>query len=567
MSLLDQASLFPNEEDEIKNQNVWARLIKTRDGRRCSNYKKIPNRNHDLFVLNAHHLLPKKFGGKNTPTNGITLCRACHAAEHPEYQQKFFGIFKLQVIQIRDFVLGLVGIAKEFQYYQLLRFLTDKVSFRPLQKQIVKTIVEDKKHVFVVMPTGTGKSLLYQIPGLLNQKNPSLVITPLKALQVDQVAHLNNRWIPATYINASLSKSEISERIKAIKQKLFPFVFIHPKQLLSFNSTTQEINIKYHKPLISVPFDYMVVDEVHVVKGQGLSFVKEYYYLNKIYDLYNRPQMILLTATASKRTRDFIIDRLGLRKEDVEEYVSGFKRPEISLEVYQTNKYDEQRQHYVSKDVSLIDLLKNKPVGKTIVFATTKKQVDTIYDFLKENGFIACKYHSGLNDKEKELNFKLFTEKVPGNSIDIMVATSAFGMGIDIPNIHQVIHYSLPFSLTDYYQQIGRAGRDGRPSVAQLLYDNREETSMIDFINSKTLENEKNDEIKDLLAKSFEEERKSLMGYITALDKWQYILDYFGEPSRKNVKRWLERIILIVLIFIFLIVLGYLLTYRHVKNY
>lgn len=554
---MSQINLFTNLEEEktYSNQSTWSKLVRTRDGWECANKDKYPDRDHTLFkVLNAHHILPKKNQGENILSNGITYCRGCHAAEHPEYQQKFTDAFKIEMIRIRDFVVGLFGISKELQYYRLLQFLTGKISFRPLQKQIIKAIVEDKKHVFAVMPTGSGKSLLYQIPGILNQKNPSLVISPLKALQQDQVGHLLSQWIPATYINSSLEKDEIDKRIDGIKNKLFPFVFIHPKQLLSYDKNKQELNVRYDKPLVSMPFDYMVVDEVHVIKNQGLSFVKEYYHLDEIYNLYNQPQMILLTATASKKTREFIINKLGLNGENVAEFVSGFERPEISLEVYSTNTYDDIQKQFISKDETLIYLLRKKPAGKTIVFCTTIKQVESVYALLEENGFKPCKYHSQLDEKEKELTFKRFTGKIPDEEIDIIVSTSAFGMGIDIPNIHQVIHYSMPFSLTDYYQQFGRAGRDGQPSVAQLLYDEREMTGMTDFINEKTLENEKDEEIRELLIHSFEEEKEALMEYVVAPDKWQYILDYFGEPLKQSfLSKYFFQIIIAIIIIIWIL--------------
>lgn len=546
---MGQINLFTNKEEEkiYSSHSTWAKLVKTRDGKKCVNQEKYPERNHELFDLNAHHLHPKKHLGKNILSNGITYCRACHAAEHAEYQQKFTNVFRLQVTLIRDFIVKIFGISSELQYYRVLEFLTGETSFRPHQKQIIKAIVEDKKHVFAVMPTGSGKSLLYQIPGIINQNNPSLIISPLKALQIDQVSQLNSRWIPATYINSSLSKSEIDERIRCIKENLFPFVFIHPKQLLEYNEQDQEINIKYHKPLSSVQFDYMVVDEVHVIKNQGLSFIKEYYHLDEIYKLYDEPQMILLTATASKKTREFIIDKLGLDKENVLEFVSGFKRPEITLQVYPTNKYDKQEQRYITKDDSLFGLLENKPEGKTIIFAVTTGQVDSLYDLLRYKGFKVVRYHSKLSGDEQEFSLKSFTGQIPEDQIEIMVATSAFGMGIDIPDIHQIIHYSLPFSLTDYYQQFGRAGRDGNPSVAQLLYDEKETTGMVDFINKKTIENERNDKIRELLRLSFEEEKEALMEYVNAYDKWQYILDYFGEPKKSGILGYIAWFILLII--------------------
>lgn len=549
---MDQPSLFnPNELKEY-SANYWAKLIKKRDGLHCVNESKYPERNHELFQLNAHHIFPKKLGGKYTLENGITYCRACHAAEHPEFQQHFMGVFKKQLIFIKDFLGRLIGLNQELQYYRLLEFLTGNLSFRLIQKQIIKTIVEKKKHVLAVMPTGSGKSLLYQIPGLINNSNPSLIISPLKALQLDQVGNLIKHWIPATYINCDLSADEIDERINNIKQGVFPFVFVHPKQLLVYENDTQQINLKHHKPLSQVNFDYLVVDEVHTIKNQGLSFIKEYSHLDKIYQHFNKPQMILLTATASKKTRQFIIENLHLNQIKFEEFVTGFYRPEISLEVHKTNYYDEDNKKFISKDEKLIELLESGITGKKIIFATTTKQVDTVFQDLLDKGYSVSRYHSRLEDKEKEYSFKVFTGKIPSQETDIMVATSAFGMGIDIPNIHQVIHYSLPFSLTDYYQQFGRAARDGKHAVAQLLYDERESTGTIDFINAKTLEQEKDEKTRKLMTEIFNEERKSLLGYVEAINNWQYILNYFGDKTTKNYQTIFLKIVCFILLLIIL---------------
>ena len=176
----------------------WRRIIKDRDGWHCANINKFPQLQHELFEINVHHIWPKKLGGTNLSSNGIVYCRACHAAEHPEYQQKFMSIFKLQTIAIFDLIKRIWGSKPNLKYYRLLKFLTGSLEFRGNQLKIIQSIVEGNKHVFAVMPTGSGKSILYQIPGLLDTKYPSLVISPLKALQFDQVRSLEKHWVPAT---------------------------------------------------------------------------------------------------------------------------------------------------------------------------------------------------------------------------------------------------------------------------------------------------------------------------------------------------------------------------------
>jgi len=552
---MNQINLFnqeTNDEKVIENQSRWSKLVKDKYGWRCANEEKYPDRDHTLFELNSHHIWPKKLGGKNTLKNGIVYCRACHAAEHPEYQQKFISNIRLAFINVKDFLKKFIGIPGELKYYRLLKFLTGNLNFRPMQKDILKAIVEEKKHVFVVMPTGHGKSLLYQIPALLKDDNPTLILSPLKALQVDQVKNLLKRWLPATYINSSLDKDELDERIKNIFNKTFKFIFTHPKQLLFFDKEKNNALIKYQKPLASMNFNYLVIDEAHVIKNYGPFFVKEYYHINKIRQLYKNAQMILLTATASKKTREFIIKKLGFEKDEIKEFVSGFMRKEIKLEVYFIDKYIYQDRYFKSKNDALIKLLENKPEGKTIIFCTSTNQVDFVYKFLINKGFRVCRFHSKLGESEKKLSERLFKENRLDEKIDIMIATSAFGMGIDIPNIHQIIHYSLPFSLTDYYQQIGRAGRDGQLSYAQLIYDKDESTNLIDFINSENIKNEKDKETIDILTNIFKEEKEALLNYVYAPNKWEYILKYFGEDKKEiNIYQILNFIYIIIVIILF----------------
>lgn len=544
-------------EEEMYYHSKWARLVKERDGWRCANEEKSPHLNHELYELNAHHILPKKLGGKNTLGNGITFCRACHAAEHPEYQQKFLTTFQLLFLHLKDKIRALVGLPKDAYYHSILYFLTGKIKFRPLQKEIIKKIIEGKKHVFVVMPTGFGKSILYQIPGVVANK-PSLVISPLKALQLDQVMSLLRKHVSATFINSDLDESEVTARLSQIRNGFIPFVFVHPKQLLSFNKKEQAINVKLHKPLTQIGFDYLVIDEVHVVKSQGLSFVKEYFHLNKLRDIYHDPQLILLTATASQESRELIYDRLGVTKNDIAEFVGNFIRPEITLEIYHVSNFEStlkkgwrdkkgrsnSAKTIFNKDDKLRELLANKPEGKTIIFATTTKQVDELHEKLVNWGIRASKYHSKLNDREKY--FKEFIGRGDKAS-EIMVATSAFGMGVDIPNIHQVIHYSMPFGIVDYYQQIGRAGRDGKQSVAQLLVDAHNSTGMIDYINRMSLENEADPEVRELLQKTQQEEKQALLDYIHTDDnRWQFIQNHFGQPTQKKASIWPLMILILI---------------------
>lgn len=352
-----------------------------------------------------------------------------------------------------------------------------------------------------------------------------------------------------TYINGSLDVSETEERLRGIQENIFRFVFAHPKQFLEYDSTKQTTRVRYEKKLTQNYFSYLVIDEVHVIENFGLSFVKEYLALGKLRKQFCNPKVILLTATASKKTREFIIENLELKKDEVSEFVCGFYRPEINLQVYKTGYFDEDKKIFISRDVKLIYLLTNGPDGKSLIFATTTNQVDEIYKMLLGEGFKVTKYHSKLSDLEKETNFKSYIE----SRNDVMVATSAFGMGIDIPDIHQVIHYSLPFSITDYYQQFGRAGRDGASSVAQLIFDQQESTSLVDFINRKTIESEQNENDRNILRRIRDEEKVALLEYIDINDKWKYIKSYFGETDKPFSLNTVILYILITLVALYIL--------------
>jgi ATP-dependent DNA helicase RecQ len=490
------------EFSEIEDYK-WSRLIKVKDGWKCANTDKYPDRDHTLFHLNAHHIFPKKFGGKNTISNGITYCRACHLAKHPEHQKYFLNdnTFNKISIKLLEFIKKFFHLKSNLPYKVLLKYLTGNEHFRSIQKKIIKQIVEEKKNVFIVMPTGMGKSLLYQIPGLINNNLPTMILSPLRALQNDQTVGLSERWVPATYINSDLDKGELSSRIKAIFENLYRFIFIHPKQLLVEDKNKDDVRIKNYKPISKIKINYLVVDEVHVIRDWGKSFISEYNYLNKIWNLYNKPQLILLTASASKKTRKEIIDNLRLTSNEISEYATGFYRQEINIRVDRVNYY--LGNDYIDKDEYLASLLTDKVDGKTLVFTSSIKNVDKIFDTLGKNKNNVCIYHSKLSSKKRNENYQKFLNSYKNN---VMICTSAFGMGVDIPNIRRVIHYDPPFSISDYYQQIGRVGRDGKKSEAILLHDRNDFLSLIKYINDKQLDEIKNDTLRNKLKERFEYE-------------------------------------------------------------
>lgn len=524
----------------------WKRVVRERDGHCCVNSKNDLIRDHSV-QLNVHHVIPKKYGGKDEPSNGVLLCRDCHAAMHPEIEQLYFAkslnnFFKF----IENWLLSIFFKPNHVKYLKALELLTGVKSFRPQQENVINDIVENENSVIVVMPTGTGKSVLYQIPGLLSE-GQSLVLSPLISLMMDQVKHLQSKWIPCTYINSTLSKEEKEKRLSNINSGAYKFVFAHPKQFLQENNDG-EIVLRKSNPLLLANYRYLIIDEVHLMSNWGRAFIREYANLVKISGGLGDPQLILLTATASRSMQDKIINLLGDRK--INRYVSGFFRPELNLQVIELGSE-------TAKAYKIMEIIDETKKGKVLIFVPTIKIGNALSELLKSKDYLVDFYHGQLN-KEKRHEIQMFYCGHFKPESDILIATNAFGMGVNIPNIRELIFYSMPSNMIDYYQQAGRAGRDGLPSTATLLYQTGDE-SMNAFLNSITTREITDEEHKKIVEEELNSELQEMLGFIKAEDKWQYILDYFGEKQIFSSPTYLKSlfkpflILLIILFFYWLL--------------
>ncbi|SCI16273.1 ATP-dependent DNA helicase recQ [uncultured Clostridium sp.] len=317
-------------------------------------------------------------------------------------------------------------------------------SFRKGQEDIISSII-NKKDVLAIMPTGGGKSICYQVPALCLD-GITLVISPLISLMKDQVDALNIMGIDAAYINSSLSSTEFNEVINNIKDDKYKIIYVAPERLDSyeFNSIIKEKNISQ-----------IAIDEAHCVSSWGHDFRVSYTKIHHFIDtLYNRPVVTAFTATASQEVREDIINILKLREPDV--YITGFNRENLFINIVKSS----------SKNKYIIDYLENHNNESGIIYVATRKDVEKIYEGLKKRGYLVSKYHAGLSKEERKQNQEDFIN----DKINIMIATNAFGMGIDKSNIRWVIHYNMPQSIENYYQEIGRAGRDGEASECILLF-------------------------------------------------------------------------------------------------
>ena len=318
--------------------------------------------------------------------------------------------------------------------------------FREGQREVVGSILNGKDAV-VVMPTGSGKSLCYQLPAMILD-GVTLVVSPLIALMKDQVDALQARGLPATFINSSLSEPEQRARIDSLRRRAHKLVYIAPERFRSsrFTSAVQ-----------SIPVSLFAVDEAHCISTWGHDFRPDYLRLKHVIRSLDDIQTIALTATATPYVRSDIIQQLGLSQPQT--FVRGFDRPNLSIEVVHTEKEKEK--------ISRIRHLAQKTGGSGIVYASTRKAVEQVGRELKNAGLKVSMYHAGMSDG---VRVKAHEDFMSGQT-QMIVATNAFGMGIDKPDIRFVAHYQIPGSIEAYYQEIGRAGRDGLPSTCVLLFN------------------------------------------------------------------------------------------------
>ncbi len=319
-------------------------------------------------------------------------------------------------------------------------------SFRPMQEEIIDSVLSGKD-TFALLPTGGGKSLTFQIPALINQ-GCCLVITPLLALMKDQVDRLRKMNIPARALYTGLYYNEIeSIYSNAIHNKL-KFLYVSPERLL---------NQTFQMALAKIDVNLIAVDEAHCISQWGYNFRPPYLRIAEIKSFYPRVPVLALTATATPRVVEDIMDKLRFKKRNV--FKSSFERRNLAYRVYKES----------DKTSRVLRLLANSK-GSSIVYVRNRKKTRELADILVKNKIAATSYHAGLDNRTRSQRQHAWNL----GQIRVMVATNAFGMGIDKPDVRQVIHYSLPDCLESYFQEAGRAGRDEKSSVAFLLFNNQD---------------------------------------------------------------------------------------------
>lgn len=315
--------------------------------------------------------------------------------------------------------------------------------FRPGQREVIDSILAGKNTI-AIFPTGGGKSLCYQIPALI-LPGTTVVISPLISLMKDQVDELIGRTIPATYISSILSDREVERRIGELEKGQYKIVYIAPERFYSE---------PFLEALSSIHISFVAIDEAHCISQWGHNFRPAYLKIKDLIRHVGNPVVGAFTATANKKVQQDICNLLGLT--DYRLFVASFDRPNLEFKV----EKPEDKKRYI------LNYIRKNPNKSGIIYAATRNNVEELYDMLRTQGIAAGMYHAGLSSETRNRTQDAFLQ----NKINVMVATNAFGMGIDKSNVRYIIHYNMPKSLENYYQEAGRAGRDGEKACCILLY-------------------------------------------------------------------------------------------------
>lgn len=384
---------------------------------------------------------------------------------------------------------------------EILKSFYGYSEFRKGQENIINEIINGND-VVAIMPTGGGKSICYQIPALILE-GLTVVISPLISLMKDQVDAINSIGIESAYINSTLSQQEIDIIFNYVREGHIKILYVAPERLES---------MEFLNLISNVEVSQVAVDEAHCVSQWGHDFRSSYKFIGKFINLLKkRPVVSAFTATATNEVREDIVNLLELRNPKI--FVSGFDRDNLKIVI----------EKGVNKDHYILDYIKENKDSSGIIYCSTRKEVDSLCELINSRGIDCTKYHAGLSDMERKQNQEDFVY----DKIGVMVATNAFGMGIDKPNIRYVIHNNMPKNIEGYYQEIGRAGRDGEDSECILLFSPGDVQTQKYIIETGTLNTQRKfNELSKL---------QTMMDLVHSNGCYRkFILNYFGESLQDD---------------------------------
>jgi ATP-dependent DNA helicase RecQ len=438
----------------------------------------------------VHHLLPRSAGGKDEPSNLVTLCDGCHAAHHPKLAGRLARrVLERWAVWLAMWLDRQGAISEASRNFGPVLRLFGLERFRDGQLPVVEAVLSGQS-VLVVSPTGFGKSLCFQLPAVLRQ-GVSVVVSPLKALMGEQVSALLRFKIPSTFINSDLDGHEKQLRYSLLANKSFKLLYMAPERFFVQNKSELQV-------LRSIRPAFLVIDEAHCIDQWGRDFRPEYARLREVREALGSPPVLAFTATAGVEMQQRVLASLGVN--DARVFVRDVDRPNISLVRWKASTAER------SRIIAQLCKLLLPYRGKVMIFVPTRKIGERLQTYLRDQKLDTPFYHSQLASAwDREQLVKRFVgESQP--SVDRVICTSAFGMGLDVSDVRMVIHWQHPSSVEDYLQEFGRAGRDGRSSVAVLLHTPRtsqsgsDDIGLLHFMAEKTVESARVDIRSEALA-------------------------------------------------------------------